>query len=111
MAKLISVRMPESDFEALKTVAEFDGMAVAGEIREAVKLLVRARRKDPAFLQRIQSVMERGKAWLDHLDSSGKLAQALEIKEQPGSLQPQRQSSRSKTAGVASAAASTKQRT
>jgi hypothetical protein len=81
MVKMISVRMPESDFDALKTVAEFDGMAVAGEIREAVKLLVQARREDPAFLQRIQSVMERGKALLGHADSTGKLAREVEVKE------------------------------
>jgi hypothetical protein len=95
MAKMISVRMPESDFDALKTVAEFDGMAVAGEIREAVKLLVRARREDPAFLQRIQSVMERGKALLGNVDSTGKLARELEVKELGESLKAQNRRVRS----------------
>src|SRR5262249_8089352 len=77
MPKLVSVRLPEGDLEALKTVAQFDGVAVAEEIREAVKLLVQARRHDPEFVQRVQSHLDRGKAMLSRLDPSGKLSEAL----------------------------------
>lgn len=77
MGKMVSVRMPESELTDLKTVAEFDGKAVAEEIREAVKLLVEARREDPAFLERVRAVMDRGRTLLRKADLSGEVAAAL----------------------------------
>lgn len=71
MAKMISVRLPQETAEELGLVAEFDGVAVAQEIREAVNLLLEARRNDPAFKEKILSSIEKGRQLLESLGETG----------------------------------------
>jgi predicted DNA-binding protein len=77
----LSVRMPAHQAEELRLLAHFDGRAVAEEIREAVDLLVQARRADPKFRKRVEEIMAYGQSMLiAHGESD--VADALELSPQ-----------------------------
>jgi predicted DNA-binding protein len=78
MAKAMSVRLPEAEMQQLETLAQFDGVAVAQEIREAVGLLIEQRRNDPTFRQRATEAVDRARALLKENDAAD-LAGELEL--------------------------------
>lgn len=65
-----SVRLSNEEMEHLETLARFDGVAVAQEIREAVKLLIEARKQDPAFRERVKATLAKGKLLLEQAGAS-----------------------------------------
>lgn len=78
MQRTMSVRVPEVQMKELETLAQFDGVAVAQEIREAVNLLIEQRRNDPAFRERVNEALDRTRALLREHDASD-LAKELEL--------------------------------
>lgn len=77
MPHAMTVRMSEGEMQQLETLAQFDGVAVAQEIREAVRLLVAERRQDPAFRARVNDALRRTQELLAEQDALD-LAQRLE---------------------------------
>lgn len=78
MHKTMSVRFAVDEMERLETLAQFDGVAVAEEIREAVNLLIEQRRNDRAFRARVAEALERTRALLNEADAED-LANELKI--------------------------------
>lgn len=70
MQRVMSVRLPDEDMKDLETLAQFDGVAVAKEIREAVRLLVEQRRSDPAFRARVNAALEKTRALLNQEEAA-----------------------------------------
>lgn len=89
--RMLSVRVPESQAEDLEAFAQFDGVALAEEIRRAIAMLLEQRRKDPEFRERVKAALERSQRLLRELGED-EMAQKLdpqmaaEAKEQPRQL-------------------------
>jgi Arc/MetJ-type ribon-helix-helix transcriptional regulator len=62
--KTISVRLTDDVVVQLETLARFDGVAIAEEIRDGIALLLAAKKQDPAFRERVQTVLEDAKRLL-----------------------------------------------
>ncbi len=76
-SRVVTVRIPVDQLTALETVASFDGVALAEELREAVHLLLAARRNDPAFHARIRDSFEQAREILAGVDGGQAVIDAL----------------------------------
>lgn len=80
MAKTLSVRLTEQRAAEIEALAQFDGVAVAEEIREAVQMLIAARRTDPGFRKRVEETMKRARRMLAEIDDdTAAVSDALEL--------------------------------
>ena len=80
---MLSVRVPDDQAASLEAFAQFDGVAVAEEVRHAIDLLLQSRRRDPAFRKRVLAMLERSQQLLKELGEA-ESAEALEIvRERP----------------------------
>jgi hypothetical protein len=75
--RLVTFRLPEEQAVTLETVARFDGVALAEELREGVELLIAARRDDPEFLERVRESLEKVRGILDGVDGGDAVLEAL----------------------------------
>lgn|GEM_PF-5046295 len=76
-SRVVTVRIPVDQLGALETIASFDGVALAEELREAVQLLLEARRDDPAFHARVLASFEQARKILESVDGGQAVADAL----------------------------------
>lgn len=76
--KVLTVRLPEGQLNELETLARFDGVALAEEIREGVELLLNARRHDPAYRERVRESFEHARRLLAELEGTEAVVEALE---------------------------------
>lgn len=76
-SRVVTVRLPEEQLSALETVASFDGVALAEELREGVKLLLEARRNDPAFHERVRTAFENARQMLEGVEGAEAVIEAL----------------------------------
>jgi hypothetical protein len=58
-------RVPVDVLNDIRQVAQYDGMTLAEEVREALEILLEARRNDPAFQERVRAAMARGRQFLE----------------------------------------------
>lgn len=65
--KAITVRLDADQAADIEVVAAADGVSVAEEIRQAVADRIDARRRDPAFQERIRSIIEQNQRVLERL--------------------------------------------
>ena len=65
--KAFTVRLDTDQATDLEAVAAADGISVAEEIRQAVADRIEARRRDPAFQERIRSIIEQNQRVLERL--------------------------------------------
>jgi hypothetical protein len=65
--KAFTVRLDTDQATDLEAVAAADGISVAEEIRQAVAERIEARRHDPAFQERIRSIIEQNQRVLERL--------------------------------------------
>ncbi len=65
--KAFTVRLDADQATDLEAVAAADGISVAEEIRRAVADRIEARRQDPAFQERIRSIIEQNQRVLERL--------------------------------------------
>jgi hypothetical protein len=65
--KAFTVRLDTDQATDLEAVAAADGISVAEEIRQAVADRIEARRQDPAFQERIRSIIEQNQRVLERL--------------------------------------------
>jgi len=65
--KAITVRLDADQAADIEVVAAADGVSVAEEIRRAVADRIDARRRDPAFQERIRSIIEQNQRVLERL--------------------------------------------
>jgi hypothetical protein len=65
--KAITVRLDADQAADIEVVATADGVSVAEEIRQAVADRIDARRRDPAFQERIRSIIEQNQRVLERL--------------------------------------------
>lgn len=77
-SRVVTFRLPEEQVAALETVARFDGVALAEELREGVELLLTARRQDPEFLARVRDSFERAREILDGVEGGDEIIEALQ---------------------------------
>jgi hypothetical protein len=75
--KVVTFRLPEEQAAVLETVARFDGVALAEELRDAVDLLLAARRNDPDFVARVQDSLEQVRGILDGVEGGEAVLKAL----------------------------------
>lgn len=76
-SKVVTFRLSEDQVAALETVATFDGVALAEEIREGIELLLEARRRDPEFRQRVQDSIEKAQHILGDVEGGHEVLEAL----------------------------------
>lgn len=74
--KTISVRLTDDVVMQLETLARFDGVAIAEEIRHGIALLLAAKKQDPEFRERVQTVLEDAKRLLAEIGEQD-VAEAL----------------------------------
>ncbi len=74
--RTISVRLTDDVVVQLETLARFDGVALAEEIREGIGLLLAARKADPEFHDRVRTVLEDAKTLLNEIGEED-VAEAL----------------------------------
>lgn len=72
-----TVRLPAEQVLDLETLAGFDGVTVAQEIREAIGLLIESRKHDSAFLERVQARFARTRQLLERDGENRDLIEAL----------------------------------
>ena len=77
MAKVITVRIPEDQVEKLETLATFDGVAMAEEIREAIELLLKTKSQDPAYIQNVRNAYQNARKTLEQLEGGVDIISAL----------------------------------
>lgn len=65
--RAFTVRLDTDQASDLEAVAAADGVSIAEVIREAVADRIDARRKDPAFQDRIRSIMNQNQRVLERL--------------------------------------------
>lgn len=65
--KAFTVRLETDQATDLEAVAAADGISVAEEIRQAVADRIESRRQDPAFQERIRSIIEQNQRVLERL--------------------------------------------
>jgi hypothetical protein len=75
--KTLTIRLPEDQCFALETVARFDGVALAEEIREGIELLLAARRNDPEFARRVRESFEHARQLLEGVEGAEPVIEAL----------------------------------
>lgn len=63
---------------ALETIAIFDGVALAEEIREGVELLLISRRNDKQFVERVRESFDRVRNLLKDVDDAQAVLAALD---------------------------------
>jgi hypothetical protein len=61
----LMTRVPVDVLDDIRQVAQYDGMTLAEEVREALEILLEARRNDPAFQDRVRAAMARGQHFLE----------------------------------------------
>ncbi len=76
-SRIVTFRLPEEQVTALETVARFDGVALAEELREGVDLLLAARSQDPKFHARVRDSFERAREILDRVEGGDEIIEAL----------------------------------
>lgn len=75
--RTLTFRLPDAQVAALETVARFDGVALAEELREGVELLLAARRDDPEFRKRVHESIEQARSILAEVDGGDAILDAL----------------------------------
>ncbi len=70
--KVMTLRLPEAQAQALETVAEVEGLPVVEVVRLAVAEYIDTRRRDPSFQERLQDSMDRVHRAMDSLRWPGK---------------------------------------
>jgi glycerate-2-kinase len=65
--RAFTVRLDTDQATDLEAVAAADGVSVAEEIRQAVADRIEARRQDPAFQERIRSIIAQNQRVLERL--------------------------------------------
>lgn len=65
--KTLSVRVSKGQAADLEAFASFDGVAIAEEVRQAIEMLLEARRNDPDFRERVRGALERGRRLLEEM--------------------------------------------
>jgi CRP-like cAMP-binding protein len=73
----ITVRLPEEQIAALETIASFDGVALAEELREGVQLLIAARANDSKFHARVLESFEKARLILEDVEGGEAVIEAL----------------------------------
>jgi hypothetical protein len=76
-SKVITFRLSQEQVDALETVATFDGVALAEELREGVELLLEARRGDPEFRRRVRDSLKKAESILSGVDGGDSILAAL----------------------------------
>jgi len=77
MAEPITVRLSEDVAVQLRSLATFDRVTLAEEIREAIILLLQARQNDPSYRERVQAAFEEARRQLQALDGTQAIVGAL----------------------------------
>src|SRR4028118_2053377 len=78
--RVVTFRLPQEQVAELETIARFDGVALAEELREGVELLLEARRNDPEFLIRVQESLEKAASILARAEGGEAVRDALRPK-------------------------------
>lgn len=68
--KVTTLRLSVEQAEALKTVADIDGITVSEAIRDAVQEHIVARASDKQFLARLAASIDRDRRILNRLEAS-----------------------------------------
>lgn len=76
--RTVTFRAPAEQVAALETIARFDGVALAEELREGVELLLAARRGDEEFRNRVRESYERAREFLGDVEGGEAVLEALE---------------------------------
>jgi Cyclic nucleotide-binding domain len=76
-SRIVTVRLSEEQVVALETIASFDGVALAEELREGVQLLIAARRSDSEFHARVQASFEKARLILEGVEGGEAVIEAL----------------------------------
>jgi hypothetical protein len=63
----MTLRLPTDQADELEAVARAEGMTVSDTVREAITEHIDRKRKDKAFRERLQAVMQRDREILDRL--------------------------------------------
>jgi hypothetical protein len=67
--RTLSIRLPQDDAVRLEAVALADGVTVAEEVRQAVRILIDQRRRDQNFKLRAAAALDQQRRILDELMS------------------------------------------
>ena len=65
--KSMTLRLPPEQAEELEAVARAEGISVSDAVRVAIEEHIERKRKDKAFRERLQAVMERDREILERL--------------------------------------------
>ena len=65
--KMMTLRLPVDQADALELVAQVDGVSVSQAVRDAIESHIESRRGDDGFQQRLAESMARYKRILDRL--------------------------------------------
>jgi Arc/MetJ-type ribon-helix-helix transcriptional regulator len=77
MGEPITVRLGDALAVQLRSLATFDRVSLADEIREAVGLLIEARQGDAAYRERVRAAFEEARQALVALDDTDGIIAAL----------------------------------
>ncbi len=88
-SKVITFRLSQEQVDALETVATFDGVALAEELREGVELLLEARRGDPEFRQRVHDSLQKAEMILGKVEGGDSILAALQLRTELEVEQPE----------------------
>lgn len=77
MNKVFTVRLSDDQVANLSTLATFDGVAIAEEIREAITMLLKKRSEDPNFARRVRDAYENAGRVLAGLERGNEVISAL----------------------------------
>jgi hypothetical protein len=77
MAEPITVRLTDEATIQLKTLATFDRLTLADEIREAIGLLLEARKNDPKYRERVRAAFDEARRELAALEGTEAILNAL----------------------------------
>jgi hypothetical protein len=72
--RAMSVRIPMDHFRALEALSYFDQIPVAEQIRQAVASHIEARRRDEAYVARIQQDLDRRRRMIEEFTQHGQSA-------------------------------------
>ena|ERR1700736_360332 len=88
MSDPITVRLTPDLAVQLRSLATFDRVTLAAEIREAIRLLVDARHNDPTYRKRVETTFHEARHALEALDGTSQILEELgEPFEEAGSVQ------------------------
>ncbi len=65
--KNMTLRLPKNQADELEAVARAEGMTVSDAVRKAITEHIDRKRKDKAFRERLEAVMQRDREILDRL--------------------------------------------